>query len=70
MIPTAAAFGSAILELLSTGIAADLSGAIGSGTGILMAVTFTAVHNSLFSSSSLRSIHNCVEFQCDSDILQ
>ena len=37
MIPTAAAFGGAILGLLS--VAADLSGAIGSGTGILMAVT-------------------------------
>ena len=38
VIPTAAAFGGAILGLLS--IAADLSGTIGSGTGILMAVTF------------------------------
>ncbi|KAH6884675.1 protein transporter [Coprinopsis sp. MPI-PUGE-AT-0042] len=37
VIPTAAAFGGAILGLLS--VAADLSGAIGSGTGILMAVT-------------------------------
>jgi preprotein translocase subunit SecY len=37
IIPTAAAFGSAILGLLS--VAADLSGAIRSGTGILMAVT-------------------------------
>ena len=37
VIPTATAFGGAILGLLS--IAADLSGAIGSGTGILMAVT-------------------------------
>ncbi|KAF9474890.1 SecY protein [Pholiota conissans] len=37
IIPTAAAFGGAILGLLS--VAADLSGAIGSGTGILMAVT-------------------------------
>ncbi|KAH8112987.1 SecY protein [Phellopilus nigrolimitatus] len=35
--PTAAAFGGAILGLLS--VAADLMGAIGSGTGILMAVT-------------------------------
>jgi hypothetical protein len=37
IIPTAAAFGGAILGLLS--VAADLMGAIGSGTGILMAVT-------------------------------
>jgi len=37
VIPTAAAFGSAILWLLS--VAADLSGAVGSGRGILMAVT-------------------------------
>jgi len=37
VIPTAAVFGGAILGLLS--VVADLSGAIGSGTGILMAVT-------------------------------
>jgi protein transport protein SEC61 subunit alpha len=37
IIPTAAAFGGAILGLLS--VTADLLGAIGSGTGILMAVT-------------------------------
>jgi len=37
VIPTAAAFGGAILGLLS--VVADLMGAIGSGTGILMAVT-------------------------------
>ncbi|KAH6907417.1 hypothetical protein BKA70DRAFT_1427809 [Coprinopsis sp. MPI-PUGE-AT-0042] len=37
VIPAAAAFGGAILGLLS--VAADSSGAIGSGTGILMAVT-------------------------------
>ncbi|KIY44383.1 SecY protein [Fistulina hepatica ATCC 64428] len=37
IIPTAAAFGGALLGLLS--VAADLLGAIGSGTGILMAVT-------------------------------
>jgi hypothetical protein len=37
VIPTAAAYGGAILGLLS--VAADLLGAIGSGTGILMAVT-------------------------------
>ncbi|KAG8852524.1 translocon subunit [Tulasnella sp. 330] len=37
VIPTAAAFGGAILGLLS--VIADLMGALGSGTGILMAVT-------------------------------
>ncbi|KAI0055357.1 SecY protein [Artomyces pyxidatus] len=37
VIPTAAALGGAILGLLS--VTADLMGAIGSGTGILMAVT-------------------------------
>ncbi|KAF7301963.1 Protein transport protein Sec61 alpha [Mycena indigotica] len=37
VIPTAAALGGAILGLLS--VVADLMGAIGSGTGILMAVT-------------------------------
>lgn len=37
IIPTAAAFGGAILGLLS--VVADLMGALGSGTGILMAVT-------------------------------
>ena len=37
VIPTAAAFGGAILGLLS--VTADLMGALGSGTGILMAVT-------------------------------
>ena len=37
VVPTAAVFGGAILGLLS--VAADFSGVIGSGTGILMAVT-------------------------------
>ncbi|PPQ94543.1 hypothetical protein CVT25_011962 [Psilocybe cyanescens] len=37
VIPTAAGFGGAILGLFS--VAADLSGAIGSGMGILVAVT-------------------------------
>jgi protein transport protein SEC61 subunit alpha len=37
VIPTAAAFGGAILGLLS--VLADMMGALGSGTGILMAVT-------------------------------
>lgn len=51
VIPTAAAFGGAILGLLS--VAADLLGAIGSGTGILMAVTIIysckCVHSSFSS---------------------
>ena len=52
VIPTAAAFGGAILGLLS--VAADLLGAIGSGTGILMAVTIIySCTSSYFSSSSL-----------------
>ena len=37
VVPKAAALGGVILGLLS--VAADLMGAIGSGTGILMAVT-------------------------------
>jgi protein transport protein SEC61 subunit alpha len=37
IIPTAAAFGGATLGLLS--FTADMMGALGSGTGILMAVT-------------------------------
>lgn len=37
MIPTAAAFGGAIIGVLSVG--ADLLGALGSGTSILLAVT-------------------------------
>lgn len=37
VIPTAAAFGGAILGLLS--VVADMMGALGSGTGILMATT-------------------------------
>ena len=52
VIPTAAAFGGAILGLLS--VAADLMGAIGSGTGILMAVTIIYSCTSLFSSCSAR----------------
>ena len=51
VIPTAAAFGGAILGLLS--VAADLSGAIGSGTGILMAVT---IIYSCKSSSTILSV--------------
>jgi protein transport protein SEC61 subunit alpha len=52
IIPTAAAFGGAILGLLS--VAADLSGAIGSGTGILMAVTI------IYSCTSFPSDWVCV----------
>ena len=37
VIPTAAAFGGALIGALS--VVADLSGALGSGTGILLAVT-------------------------------
>ena len=44
VIPTAAAFGGAILGLLS--VAADLMGALGSGTGILMAVTI--IYNCMY----------------------
>jgi protein transport protein SEC61 subunit alpha len=51
VIPTAAAWGGAVLGLLSVG--ADLMGAIGSGTGILMAVT---IIYSCESSSTFRGI--------------
>jgi protein transport protein SEC61 subunit alpha len=37
VIPTAAAFGGAVIGLLS--VASDLMGALGSGTSILLAVT-------------------------------
>jgi len=37
VIPTAAAFGGAVIGLLS--VISDLMGALGSGTGILLAVT-------------------------------
>lgn len=53
VIPTAAAFGGAILGLLS--VAADLMGAIGSGTGILMAVTI--IYGCKSKSSCSRSAH-------------
>ena len=50
VVPTAAALGGAILGLLS--VAADLMGAIGSGTGILMAVTiiYSCMYSNLLSS--------------------
>ena len=47
VVPTAAALGGAILGLLS--VVADLMGAIGSGTGILMAVTIIYSCRSLLS---------------------
>ena len=49
VIPTAAALGGAVLGLLS--VAADLMGAIGSGTGILMAVTiiYSCVYSNFLS---------------------
>ena len=50
IIPTAAALGGAVLGLLS--VAADLMGAIGSGTGILMAVTI--IYSCASSSTHLR----------------
>ena len=46
VVPTAAALGGAILGLLS--VVADLMGAIGSGTGILMAVTIIYSCKTLF----------------------
>jgi len=60
VIPTAAAFGGAILGLLS--VAADMMGAIGSGTGILMAVTIIYSCTS-FSSSFLYSFSPCHVFR-------
>ena len=52
VVPTAAALGGAILGLLS--VVADLMGAIGSGTGILMAVTI---------------IYSCKYFFCFTSVL-
>jgi hypothetical protein len=52
IVPTAAAFGGAILGLLS--VAADLMGALGSGTGILMAVTI------IYSCESIEIITNVI----------
>jgi protein transport protein SEC61 subunit alpha len=57
VIPTAAAFGGAILGLLS--VTADLIGAIGSGTGILMAVTIIYSCAS-FSFANLFQINNLI----------
>ena len=48
VIPTAAAFGGAVLGLLS--VVADLMGALGSGTGILMATTIIYSCEKLISS--------------------
>ena len=58
VIPTAAAFGGAILGLLS--VAADLSGAIGSGTGILMAVTIIYSCTLSFIFVPFAVIHSCL----------
>jgi hypothetical protein len=69
VIPTAAALGGAVLGLLS--VAADLMGAIGSGTGILMAVTI--IYSCAFSHwitfvytliSCIRRLGNWAEGQC------
>jgi protein transport protein SEC61 subunit alpha len=43
IIPTAAAFGGAVIGLLS--VAADLMGALGSGTSILLAVTVSSIRS-------------------------
>ena len=51
VVPTAAALGGAILGLLS--VVADLMGAIGSGTGILMAVTIIYSCESKYVTSSM-----------------
>ena len=52
VIPTAAAFGGALIGSLS--VIADLSGALGSGTGILLAVT-TIYVRTLLTSRTLKS---------------
>lgn len=65
VIPTAAALGGAILGLLS--VAADLMGAIGSGTGILMAVT-TIYSCASLSSSAFPRTHCILYFLTDWEI--
>ena len=57
VVPTAAALGGAILGLLS--VVADLMGAIGSGTGILMAVTI--IYGCKFTSLLLLIAHRDVD---------
>jgi protein transport protein SEC61 subunit alpha len=57
VIPTAAAFGGATIGALS--VAADLMGALGSGTGILLAVTMCALSIALRTSSDLLAQHLC-----------
>lgn len=64
VIPTAAAFGGAILGLLS--VAADLMGAIGSGTGILMAVTIIYSCKSIY--YDLRAVLTCLCLAIDWEI--
>ncbi len=49
-IPAAAAFGGMCIGLLT--LLADLSGAIGSGTGILLAVTIIYQYYELFEKSN------------------
>ena len=61
VVPTAAALGGAILGLLS--VAADLMGAIGSGTGILMAVTIIYSCKSLFVFSCHTSLMSMLLFR-------
>jgi protein transport protein SEC61 subunit alpha len=53
IIPTAAVFGGAVIGLLS--VAADLVGALGSGTGILLCVTIIYSYFVRSSSSRLSS---------------
>jgi protein transport protein SEC61 subunit alpha len=57
VIPTAAAFGGATIGALS--VAADLMGALGSGTGILLAVTMCALSIALRISPDLLTQHLC-----------
>ena len=61
VVPTAAALGGAILGLLS--VAADLMGAIGSGTGILMAVTIIYSCKSLLASTVWNSLIICTDWE-------
>lgn len=69
VIPTAAAFGGATLGLLSFG--ADMMGALGSGTGILMAVTIIYGYfelgmkeNAGLEASGLNDLRECLQKEC------
>ena len=55
IIPTAAAFGGACIGALS--VASDLMGALGSGTGILLAVTYALSQ----SSSAAQRYQTCID---------